>query len=164
MRCPALLPQGVIWNAGVSLVDLMPTILEATNVNAFSPVLASLTGSGGPALHGRSLLPEIRSKRDEWTRAIVIENVSEKPLKGSLWDERAIRFGRWKLITRLFETDSDLRADELYDLDSDPEERRNVLNEPSSRAAARQLAERLAQWAKETRDPVAEKLAARVAA
>jgi arylsulfatase A-like enzyme len=81
----------------------------------------------------------------------------------SQWDERSIRFGRWKLIARLFESNPDVRADELYDLESDPAETRNLLHQSSAPAEAGQMAQRLAQWATATHDTVAAKLATRIA-
>ena len=134
-RCPAVLPKGKVWNAGVTLVDIMPTILEATNVTAYSPVLAAMTGSGGPPMHGRSLLAEVRSGRDAWTRPVLMENLSQKALQGSQFEDRGIRFENWKMILRRFDNDPKQRSEELYDLQSDPEEVRNVF--PTQGAAGK---------------------------
>jgi arylsulfatase A-like enzyme len=37
MRVPRLIPKPVVWNAGVSLLDIMPTILDAMHISASFP-------------------------------------------------------------------------------------------------------------------------------
>jgi len=148
MRYPALLPQGRVWRSGVSLVDLAHTILEAANVRLF------------PA-QGRSLIGAIRSGNDEWDRPIVIENVAGKAIKGFLFRERTIRTKKWKMILRRFDTGNE-RADELYDLESDPEETRNVFPMRESQETVQELAALLRKWAESTADPVAVELADRI--
>ncbi|MFB3826090.1 MAG: sulfatase [Bryobacteraceae bacterium] len=147
MRCPALLPGGIVWRAGASLVDLAPTILEAANIRPFPT-------------HGRSLLGEIRAGRDEWTRPVVIENVSGKAINGFLFRERAIRTSRWKMILRKFDAGNE-RADELYDMERDSGETRNQFSSPESRPVIRELAAMLRKWGEETADPLAVEIATR---
>ena len=84
-------------------------------------------------MHGRSLIAEVRSGRDVWTRPVIMENLSQRELQGSQFEERAIRFEQWKLIMRRFDSDPRLRQDELYDLKSDPGETRNVFDDPAHR-------------------------------
>ena len=160
VRCPAVLPQGKVWNAGVTLLDIMPTILDATNVTAFSPVQASITGSGGPPMHGRSLLAEVTPGHDAWTRPLLMQNLSQRALRGSQFEDRAIRYEHWKMILRRFDSDSRLRADELYDLQSDPAETRNLFGYASRRATVRELASMLRKSAQETGDALGAELAA----
>jgi len=147
MRYPALLPQGAVWQSGVSTIDLAPTILEAANINPF-------------ATHGQSLLGAIRSGSDRWTRPIVIENVSGKAIGPSLYRERAIRTEKWKMILRKFDVGTD-RADELYDMQRDPGETRNVFDLPESRSVIRELCELLRTWGERTADPLGLELASR---
>jgi arylsulfatase A-like enzyme len=147
MRYPPLLPQGKVWNSGVCLVDLMPTILEAANV---SPVRT----------HGQSLLGHIRAGADSWTRPIVIENVAGRPIGGALFRERAIRHENWKMILRKFDVGRHT-ADELYDLQSDPGEKHNLIGLPESRSIIQGLCTMLADWGGQTEDPLAVELAGR---
>ena len=161
LRCPAVLPQGKVWNAGVSLVDLMPTILDATNVTATSPVRASGHGAvKEQPLHGRSLIAEVRSGRDAWTRPLIMQNLSQRELQGSQFEERAIRYEQWKLIMRRFDSDPRLRQDELYDLQSDPGETRNLFDDAAHRGTRRDLASMFKKWAQETGDTLGGELAA----
>jgi len=149
LRYPPLLPKGLVWRSGVSLVDLMPTVLEIAKVTP------------PRRLHGRSLLGAIREGRDQWDRAIVIENFSQSPIEGSHCAERAIRTQRWKLILRKFETRPQLRVDELYDLPADPEETRNVCASAEHPATVKELAATLRKWGEETGDPLAVELGRR---
>ena len=147
LRYPPLVPQGKVWKSGVSLVDLAPTILEAAGVTC-------------PRVHGRSLLGDLRSGADKWTRPIVIENVAGKPIDDSLYKERAIRTERWKLILRRFDIGAQ-RGDELYDIEKDPGETRNLIGQAQSRGVVQDLTGMLRQWGEETDDPLAVELAKR---
>ncbi|HTM50825.1 MAG TPA: sulfatase-like hydrolase/transferase [Bryobacteraceae bacterium] len=160
LRYPGALPQGKVWNAGVSLVDLMPTILDAANITARSPVRAGIPGNVEPPEHGRSLLAEVRSGRDAWTRPVVTENLSQREVLGSQFEDRGLRFERWKLILRRFDKDPRLRLDELYDLESDPGETRNLYKDPGHRARRADLRSMLGKWAAETGDKLGAELAA----
>jgi arylsulfatase A-like enzyme len=148
MRYPRLLPQGAAWKSGVSLVDVMPTILEATGIAA-------------PRVHGRSLIPDLRAGRDEWSRPIVIQNVSQTAISGSYYQERAIRVEKWKLILRSFDLPGDRRADELYDMQADPNETANLYGAAAHRAIIRDLAALLRKWGEESGDRLAVELGRR---
>ena len=150
---PPLLPQGAVWKGGVSLVDLAPTILDAAGVMSYWPVLAGISGRGGPSIHGRSLLGEIRSGRDAWSRPVVMQNISQGALHGSYFEERALRTERWKLILRKFDAHPTARDDELYDMRGDPEETKNLY--ASNGAVVQQLAAMLRKWGEETGDSLA---------
>ncbi len=88
------------------LVDLMPTILDATKV------VPPNTSDGKPRIKwdGRSLLPSLQGKKQP-DPAILFFNHA----KG-----RALRSGKWKLV---FNRDNGKKANwELYDLANDPNE------------------------------------------
>jgi arylsulfatase A len=153
MRYPKLLRAGQVREAGVSLVDLMPTILEAAGV---SPILGAHPSPSRPVIHGRSLL----AGADTWDRPVVMQNIPQKAIDGSLFDERAIRDERYKLILRKFDVRPEFRAGELYDLKEDTGEKRNLY---SSRAdVVKQMAAKLDKWGTAHRDELAVELAARV--
>lgn len=109
----------------MTLVDLAPTILEAANIAA-------------SRMHGRSLLPALRSGHDRWTGPVIIQNVAGKPIGPSLFKERAVRTEEWKLILRKFDIAA-ARADELYDMKSDPGETKNLFLEASGRSVVKEL-------------------------
>ena len=109
---PALAFEAGVRSAPVSLVDLMPTLLDL----AALPIPAHC--------RGRSLVPAMRGEEDG-TAAVLVETGGE----------RALRTGNGKLIVRgvggRIGRDSDAEAGvsiEYYDLVADPGERRNLAN------------------------------------
>jgi arylsulfatase len=88
------------------LVDLMPTILEATSVKPAEK-------SGGAkriAWDGRSILPSLLGKKQPDPAVLFFHHARGK----------AIRTGKWKLV---FDKDGKKKAKwELYDLSKDPNE------------------------------------------
>ena len=149
MRYPKRLPQGKVWNSGVSLVDLHPTIMDIANIR---PVYSMLFRTF-PQIQGTSLIDRVNNDRDEWTDPVVIENVPQRAIDGAIYDERAIRDERYKLILRKFENRPEIRQPELYDLKSDPGETKNIY---SSRAAVvKRLSQTLVTWGEKYEDPLA---------
>lgn len=63
-------------------------------------------------------------------------------------DQRYLRTVRWKYIY------CPTSEDELYDLDSDPGELRNLIDEPVHAATLQALRERMMHWMAQTRDPL----------
>jgi len=102
---PGLLPAGIVVGEPVRLTDLAPTLLDLV---------------GAPPLKtadGRSLRPLIGGRSPVPPPAIYAETLM--PLLYMNWAPlRAIRAERWKFI--------DAPTPELYDLATDPAERRNV--------------------------------------
>lgn len=153
LRYPRLLGSGRRWNAGVTTADLMPTILEACGVT----LAQGAHGTGlTPVIQSRSLVAELRGE-DRWTRPIILQNIPQKGIDGSYYDERAVRTERHKLILRKFEVRPELRPGELYDLREDPGEARNRYRE--SPAVVAELARILEQWGQDAADPLALELA-----
>jgi arylsulfatase A-like enzyme len=88
------------------LVDLMPTILDATKVDPPN------TSGGMPRIqwNGQSLLPSLQGKKQPDPTTLFFHHA-----KG-----RALRSGKWKLV---FNRDNGKKANwELYDLANDPNE------------------------------------------
>lgn len=115
----------------VSHVDLVPTLLDAAGL----PV--------PPELQGRSLMPLIGRRSEEWPEEIFVQ-ISESQIG------RAIRTGRWKYAVAA--PDGDGRqapaADRyvethLYDLTADPHELSNLVGLDSHQEVAAVLRERL---------------------
>ncbi|SDL13545.1 sulfatase-like hydrolase/transferase [Tessaracoccus oleiagri] len=105
-----------------SAVDLHPTILE----------LAGVAVPDGALLAGRSLAPWILGRDVEARPAVFV------------FDEyggtRMVRTARWKYVLRLE------GPDELYDLDSDPDERRNLVDDTAHSGIVDELAAQLSAW------------------
>jgi arylsulfatase A-like enzyme len=153
MRYPKMLPKGKRWQSGVSLVDVMPTILEAANVsNQLGPPQSGLRVNQ----HGRSLITSIREGKDVWDRPMVVANIPQKGIDGSYFDERSIRTEQHRLILRKFDVRPEMRPGELYDLKADPGEARNLYS--SQPALVKQLARRLADWGRDYRDDLSMEL------
>jgi arylsulfatase A-like enzyme len=154
VRYPKMLPSGKTWRSGVTTADLMPTVLEACGVTlAQGTPETRLT----PTIQSRSLIAEVRGGNDRWTRPIILQNIPQKGIEGSYYDERAVRTEQYKLILRKFEVRPELRAGELYDLRTDPGESRNLY--ASQPAVVKQLAGMLQSWGSDNGDALAVELA-----
>lgn len=147
IRCPLLIAHGDIEPREVSgfalSVDIAPTLLEAAGV----PIPRSV--------QGRSLLPRARAGSTRWRGSLPDpDNGSASPRDSFLieyyghenpfpWianiDYRAVRMGRYKYIRWIREDD----ASELYDLESDPFEIRNLSGDPAHAQVKRQAQAKL---------------------
>jgi choline-sulfatase len=97
----------------VSLVDIFPTILDLTNMGL--PTTADDLN-----LDSSSLVPALTGKSPARDRPVFIESYGE----GTVRPIRAVVLGRYKFIYVHGETG------QLFDLDSDPEERNNLSGDP----------------------------------
>lgn len=119
----------------VSLVDLYPTLLELAGLDAPADLPHELDG--------QSLAPFLAGQRPaRWPNRVVIENFGEatiKPIRALVQDD-------YKFVY-VHE-----RPDQLFDLREDPDEWRNVVDDPAYAAvAARLRGQMLDGW-----DPAAE--------
>ena len=126
MHWPKGLPGNVIWKSGVSLVDLAPTILAAANINTKSRIMEIITGRVGAPFHGRNLIAELESGKDNWPTPVFMQNVPEAAIENSWFDERAMRSEEWKLVLRDFTADPRLRSNAFFDMVNDPGESTNL--------------------------------------
>jgi N-acetylglucosamine-6-sulfatase len=115
---PARVERGRVVDAFALSVDIAPTLLEVAGVAIPRGV------------QGRSLLPHLSGAPVPGRDSFLIEyHGHENPFP---WianiDYRAVRIGRHKYIRWVREDD----AHELYDLETDPYEMRNIANEPAS--------------------------------
>jgi arylsulfatase A-like enzyme len=135
VRVPAMLvgpgfDGGGRVNELVSLVDLPPTLLDATGISQMRP------------MQGRSILPLLRGERNDWPREAFIQ-ISESKIA------RAIRTHRWKYEVTAEGSSWDApgatvyRESHLYDLENDPYELDNLAGLPSVRELCDMLGERL---------------------
>jgi arylsulfatase A-like enzyme/Flp pilus assembly protein TadD len=126
-------PSGVRVAEPVSQVDLVPTIAELTSL-APRP--------GFENLEGRSLLPLLGSGENPTERPLFAE--TEVPFFSYGWSRlRTVRRGSMKFI--------DAPVPELYDLEQDPWENRNLAFERE--ADARRFLKEIEAWAGDSEDP-----------
>lgn len=116
-------------------VDIAPTLLQLAGV----PVPLSL--------HGRSLLPLLRRSDVPWRDAFLYQYY-EYPAGHCVRKNRGIRTDRWKLI-HFFEQPQEW---ELYDLQRDPDETKNLAADPASAATMTNLKSRMAELRRELKD------------
>jgi len=117
MSLPGVLPQNFEVKARVRNIDIAPTILQV------------LGREVPPKMSGRSMLPLARGQKEPDERVVLTEGRGTRGLIAGKW--RAI-FREGLSQTRCFHarTGDDEKcitvAEELFDLDADPGERRNV--------------------------------------
>lgn len=175
VRWPGVSESGIESESLVSAVDIVPTILDAADVEA------------PHAFHGASLRPTLTKSEspDGWRETLV----GEFHFHGNspFFPRRAITDGRYKLIHNLlagsakpgsrvdadptgkfaeedkyrdtvageaFRRYSDPPEWELYDLESDPIEFVNLADDPEHAGKLKKLKTALLDWRKETDDPL----------
>jgi N-acetylglucosamine-6-sulfatase len=135
VRYPRQVAAGRVVGELALGLDVAPTLLELASV----PVPAGM--------HGRSLLPLLRGERVAWREDFLIEHFSDTVFRRMVgMGYRAVRTGKWKYI-RYTELEG---MDELYDLEADPYETRNLVDDPRARPALEDLRGRLARLLSET--------------
>lgn len=117
----------------VSLIDLPPTLLDATGIAV------------PPVMQGRSAMPLLRGGQVDWPQEVFVQ-ISESQVG------RSVRTQRWKYSVTapdkngLTESWSAVYRDDcLYDLQADPYELTNLAGYESHRAVVEHLRNRLAQ-------------------
>jgi len=123
----------------VSGPGLEGDVCEELILNAdVAPTFLDLAGVPVPDnMHGRSLVPLLRGEKVDWRKSILYEAL--KPELGS-WPLVAVRTHRWKYI-RTFELNdpSSLCFEELYDLQADPGELRNLAGSAEHKSVLEEL-------------------------
>jgi N-acetylglucosamine-6-sulfatase len=129
MRYPALAAPGTRIPQLVLSVDLAPTVLDV----AQAPI--------GDHVQGRSLVPLLRGEPQGWRESLLVEFYTyENPMPWLVdMDYRAVRTDRYKYVHWMQHPD----LDELYDLEADPYEMRNLVHDPSAAGLRRDLRTRL---------------------
>jgi N-acetylglucosamine-6-sulfatase len=131
LRYPPAVPAGS-RPAGLALtVDLAPTLLDLAGV----PI--------GSQIQGRSLLPLLRGTPSGWRQSVLVEfYTNEQPFPHLLdLDYRAVRTSRYKYVHWMKFPDED----ELYDLQRDSLERRNLAADPAMAGVRSQMRAELAR-------------------
>jgi arylsulfatase A-like enzyme len=128
----------------VETTDLLPTLFELCGVPEPVPC------------QGRSFAPLLRGERYEEREVVFAENIIPEVItsgrldyafekgKGIMGarhpDAKMVRSDRWKLN---YYANGE---GELYDLDNDPGEERNLFRDPSRQATVREMKDRLLDW------------------
>ncbi|MDX1927823.1 MAG: sulfatase [Pirellulaceae bacterium] len=115
----------------VLTVDLAPTLCELAGVEPL------------PKVHGRSMVKMINQGDDQWRKAWFYHYNYEKqfPYTPNI---RGIRTDRWKLIRYPHGDGGPQRhLSELYDLQADPLEARNLIDDPAQKLNIEQLSKQL---------------------
>jgi N-acetylglucosamine-6-sulfatase len=110
-RCPELFKPGTVVNHTVANIDLMPTFLEAAGARS------------GATVDGASWLPLAQGRTTQWRQSMLYEYYWERnyPQTPTV---HALREDRYKFIRYYGIWD----VDELYDLQNDPAEMRNLID------------------------------------
>ena len=133
VRWPGVVAPGSTSNGLASLIDLTPT-------------LADIAGAPVPdGLHGRNLTPVLRGEVDAVREALMCEYHGDE---FGLYSQRMIRRDQYKLVYN----PNDVR--ELYDLDNDPHELRNLAYEPDCAELRQDLEGHLVELMEESADPL----------
>ena len=143
IRWRGVVPPNSVCNELVVSTDLMPTFVDILKQFGRAKFLPN-------QLHfeGQSLLPLLRGEKIAWRDAAFLLYDMHH---GAVAHMRMIRTKRWKLILHLEEGGQH----ELYDLQTDPEEERNLYGDLSVKSVQDELTDRLREWQKKVGDPFA---------
>lgn len=138
IRLPGTTVPGTVHPYPVSHIDLAPTVLRHTGLEV--PALMA----------GRSLVPALADPAHRVNTEVFVEfgryEVDHDGF-GGFQPMRGVFDGRRKLVVNL------LSGDELYDLEEDPGELRNLIDDPVQADVRDRLHDRLLEWMNDTRDP-----------
>jgi N-acetylglucosamine-6-sulfatase len=134
LHCPEILRGGTVVNEVVANIDVAPTLLAFAGL---VPLLARMDG--------RSFLPLAQGRKVPWRDALLYEYYWEwnAPYTPTM---HALRGERYKYIRYYGIWDTD----ELYDLQTDPMEKWNLINRASHREMAAELNRKLFDLLEET--------------
>ncbi|MGE4489061.1 MAG: sulfatase/phosphatase domain-containing protein, partial [Kiritimatiellales bacterium] len=139
VRWPGFVQPGSVVGTLVSHIDVVPTVLDAAGCSDVPKVL-----------HGRSMVPMLGNFSEFGHNEIFMEfgryEIDHDGF-GGFQPIRCIRNDRYKLVINL------LSSDELYDMQADPQEMINLIENPACSAERDRLHDRLMEWMNETRDP-----------
>ena len=174
MRAPGLYKKGVVRHELVSLLDLVPTLIDLTGASPISN------------LPGRSLTPLMEDKPVDWRRYLFTEFHIHSA--HNFYPQRTVQDDRYKLILNLlpgeinpgYQFTNDRFFDnltatieqagepftgayhrmstppkyELYDLNNDPHEFENLADASVHRNTLERLSKELQRWRESTNDPM----------
>jgi uncharacterized sulfatase len=143
LRVPLLIRWPGVVRAGTEVREMV------CNVDTFASVLGMLKvpAPKGHRQEGRDFSPLLRGEKVAWRDT----HFSQYDLhNGGLAYMRSVRTARWHLVRHHFTNG----LDELYDLEQDPGELRNLYPNAKYREVRDRLQERLTAWQRSLDDPV----------
>ena len=166
--------RGLVNNAMVSWVDMTPTILDWASAagptkyqlpgKSFLPLLEIENPPGrdevffSHVFHEITMYYPMRGIRTRQFKYLInlnseIEFPFASDLYGSPTWQGVLKRKDKMLGSRTVKTYLHRAPEELYDLSQDPQEARNVANDPNYAAPLKELRQRLQDWRKNTKDP-----------
>ena len=166
--------RGLVNNAMVSWVDMTPTILDWAGTagptkyqmpgKSFLPLLETENPTGrdevffSHVFHEITMYYPMRGMRTRQFKYLVnlnseIEFPFASDLYGSPTWQGVLKRKDKMLGSRTAKAYVHRAPEELYDLSKDPQEARNVANDPHYAATLKELRQRLQDWRKRTNDP-----------
>ncbi len=140
-------PTAIVWPGVVQ----PKTVIERTFSNLdWYPTIVEMAGASLPAgetIRGRSVAPLLKGERVDWDDDFYAEYSTRHQSRTEM---RMWRTEKWKLVRDFL----DRSRDELYDLENDPEERKNLIgsSSPVARAAVAALHRKIVARMRETGD------------
>ena len=147
LRVPLIVRWPGVVRPGTEVGELV------SNIDTFASVLGMLKVEppGGYKQEGRDFSPLLRGEKIAWRDTVFAQYDPHTGLKGHM---RSARTARWHLVRQYLKNG---QPDELFDLQDDPEELRNLYDAPTHRAVRDQLQERLTAWMRGVDDPLIHK-------
>ncbi|MBI5685494.1 MAG: sulfatase [Verrucomicrobia bacterium] len=140
MRWPGSAKAGQVRAETVSLLDLMPTVLAACGVKA------------PDTLVGAALQPLLRGESAaDWRELLFTEMNFHTP--DVFRPQRTVRDRRYKLVLNLA-PNTEQPAVELFDLQNDPNETKNLSADPAHADARKKLETAMQGWREKRGDPL----------
>ncbi len=134
VKWPGVTKEDSVCTEYISLVDLMPTLLQMGE----APIPDDLDG--------RDLTPLLSNKiPEDWNDSILVEFHGYESTLASI---RMVRDDRWKYVYNPFD------RDELYDMQSDPYELRNLADQLGFKHVLRRMKQKLLKWLRSTNDGI----------
>jgi arylsulfatase A-like enzyme len=162
MRRPGTIPAGTVNDELVSTIDIMPTLLEAAGCPIPQKVqgksaLGLAAGTGSGPLHDAvfaemtyhvNYLPmrAVRTKKWKYIRNYSDDAVGLDQCAHMEWAQKVCELPNQGWIRPRV-------PEELYDLENDPNEQKNLVDSASSQEQLGMMRERLDRHMRETKDP-----------
>ena len=141
IKSPALIEPGQVINTPVSNIDIFPSIMSALEIKLPEPL----------PLMGIDLMALLNEKEELLPRPIYAQYSMRNFGRSDL---RMIKLDNWKLVKRFNLKAKAELTDELYNLEVDPGEQTNLINEVSNKSIYEKLNKLMYSWMKDINDPV----------